>query len=172
MSLLSKLTGGNKNVEKAAKDLLSGLLGNAQQNRPAETRAASPAASKTDRTSPKSSAPSGFSWGETMPDEENQFNYNGPFASYFENIFRAEFPEYRLEKETVNGGKRVIFTFFDGGRKALVVELLGQSSAVKKLRRDCAAAGIPYLRYYYDHDGWWNTRSYVVTRTRKALGGN
>ena len=49
------------------------------------------------------------------------------------------------------------------------IAMLGQSSAAYKIRRDCLRQGIPYLRYYYDHEGWWNTRAYVTQRTRAAL---
>jgi hypothetical protein len=38
-----------------------------------------------------------------------------------------------------------------------------------KLRNECRAQGIPYLRFYYDHDGWWNTRSYVTRRIAGQL---
>ena len=31
------------------------------------------------------------------------------------------------------------------------------------------AQGIPYLRFYYNHEGWWNTRSYVTRRIANAL---
>lgn len=114
--------------------------------------------------------PSGFSWGPTMPAEENQFNSGLGYAAYFEGIFRAEFADYTLLREERTGGKSTVFTFVRDGRKALVVELLSQSSDAQKLRRDCAVDCIPYLRYYYDHEGWWNTRAYVVSRTRAALG--
>lgn len=171
MSLLSKLLGkagselGLDKLVKAVTDAANQTAGNAgdaekpKTYRPEEPR---PDAVPT---------PFGRSWGETMPAEENQFNYNGPYDRYFEEIFRAEFPSYRLERQDVPGGRRVIFTFWDGARKALVVELLNQSSDSQKLRRDCRVTGVPYLRYYYDHEGWWNTRSYVVDRTRKALEG-
>ena len=33
-----------------------------------------------------------------------------------------------------------------------------------------SAQGIPYIRFYYDHEGWWNTKSYVIRRTSEALG--
>ena len=105
-----------------------------------------------------------------MPAEENQFNYHGTYLQYFEEIFRSEFAAYDVSRETVSDGKRHIFTFTSGGRKALVVELMPQSSASRKLRENCRRDGTPYLRYYYDHEGWWNTRSYVTERTRKALG--
>ena len=105
-----------------------------------------------------------------MPDEENQYNYPGNYADYFENIFRAEFPQYRLERIVNESWNAVIFTFRDGGREALVVELMSDRSSRQRLRRDCAARGVPYLRFYHNHAGWWNTRSYVVTRTRAALG--
>ena len=115
--------------------------------------------------------PSGFSWGPVMPDEENQFNYNGTFKEYFTDVFRSEFPSYNIEITEKNNGKMVIFTFREGARKALVVEILPSQSSVYKLRNDCKNEGIPYLRYYYDHHGWWNTREYVKQRTRSALMG-
>ena len=113
---------------------------------------------------------SGFSWGPTMPDEENQFNFNGTYVQYFEKVFREEFPRYDVQKETSPNGKRTTFFFRDGGQVALVVEVLSQSCDVYKHRRDCAARGIPYLRFYHDHEGWWNTRAYVVKRVGEALG--
>ena len=181
MGLLSKLLGGDKNAEKAAKDLLNGIIKNAQTNQSSannNTQSNQTAANNNgaSRNSPEasrtqSSSPSGFSWGENMPDEENQFNYKGPFTSYFENIFSTEFAGYRIEKDDTHN-RRIVYTFYDGAQKALVVELKSQSNAAYKLRKECLDAGIPYLRFYYDHDGWWNTRSYVVTRVRQALGGN
>ena len=111
--------------------------------------------------------PSGNSWGPVMPAEENQFNYKGSYIQYFEEIFRNEFPAYQIEKE--KSGKITVFTFYSGGVKALVVELLNSNSGRYKLREECRRTGVPYLRYYYDHKGWWNTKSYVIERTRKAL---
>ena len=111
------------------------------------------------------------SYWDVIPAEENLFNFNGPYFLYFEKVFTEEFPQYRVEREAAKGRKAAIFTFWDGARKALVVEVMGNTSTAKKLRADCQAAGIPYLRYYYGHWGWWNTRSYVVNRTRTALGG-
>ncbi len=46
---------------------------------------------------------------------------------------------------------------------------MSESCEAKKFRDDCVRAGTPYLRFYYDHDGWWNTRSYVAGRIRGAL---
>ncbi len=113
---------------------------------------------------------SGWSWGEEMPAEANQFNYPGSYVEYFDHVFRTEFPEYRItcEQPKYDG---TLFIFWQGPQRALVVELLPQHSAAAKLRKDCLSSGIPYLRYYYDHDGWWNTYSYVRDRTRTALGG-
>lgn len=113
--------------------------------------------------------PSGRSWGPVMPAEENQFNFNGSHIEYFEGIFRSEFPQYSIEK--VIEGRATVFTFMDGGSKALVVELLNSSSGRTKLRDECRRTRVPYLRYYYDHHGWWNTKSYVIDRTRKAILG-
>ena len=47
---------------------------------------------------------------------------------------------------------------------------MSENSEANKLRASCRAQGLPYVRFYYDHDGWWNTRSYVAGRTRAALG--
>ncbi len=115
--------------------------------------------------------PSGFSWGPVMPDEENQFNYPGPYYEYFEKIYKEEFPEYRIEKTSAERYPATIFHFFRGEQRVLTVEVISRKSDVKKLRRDCYIAGVKYLRYYYDYEGWWNTRAYVVKRTREALEG-
>ncbi|MBR6460134.1 MAG: hypothetical protein IKS49_08320, partial [Actinomycetaceae bacterium] len=56
------------------------------------------------------------------------------------------------------------------GAKALVVELMSERSSAKMLRWRCENEGVPYLRFYYDHWGWWNEKSYVIERTAKALG--
>ena len=61
-------------------------------------------------------------------------------------------------------------SFWQGERKVLVAELMSERSEANKLRSACRAQGLPYVRFYYDHDGWWKTRSYVVSRTRAALG--
>ncbi len=115
---------------------------------------------------------SGISWGEEMPDEENQFNFNGRPHEYFKKIFDENFSgKYSIEAGFNTEYEGYLFTFYSLGRKALVVELLKKKSGAKKLRRDTIDAGIPYLRYYTDVDGWWNTKSYVIDRTRKALEG-
>ena len=113
---------------------------------------------------------SGLSWGDEMPDEENQYNFNGSPIDYFNYIYSQEFPQYRIEHENLQRYSATVFTFWDGDRKALIVELLPGKSAAKKLREECRAAGMPYIRFYYSHPGWWNTRSYVIGRTRDALG--
>ena len=179
MGFLSKLTGSH-DVENAAKKFLDGFGDIAQQvsdDLKKATGSSDTSFAKTETSSETisetgSNEPSGFSWGRKMPAEENQYNYNGSFDSYFEKIFREEFGNYRLERTDIPGSKRIVYAFYDGERKVLVIELMSQSSVAKKLRRDCEAAGIPYLRFYYDHEGWWNTRNYVITRMRNALGGN
>ena len=62
------------------------------------------------------------------------------------------------------------YAFTKNAERCLVVELLSEHNEVYKVRNDCREQGIPYLRFYYDHDGWWNTRAYVIERMRKALG--
>ena len=88
-------------------------------------------------------------------------------------MFVEDFPAYRFEKSYIDdyGKHRVIYTFYSGEAKDLVVELMTESSEAVKFRNDCVKAGIPYLRFYYDHEGWWNTRSYVVGRIRNILKG-
>lgn len=167
MSLLSKIFGGDKDAEKAAKELLSGLFGYVQTGQAAS---AGPEVSAADSPTPQrsqSSAPSG------VPTEENQYNFNGTYEQYFEHVFGEDFPAYGFEKTYIDdyGKHRVIYTFYSGNAKALVIELMTESSEAVKLRNDCIKAGIPYLRFYYDHEGWWNTRSYVVKRMRDALNG-
>ena len=34
---------------------------------------------------------------------------------------------------------------------------------------DVVEKGLPYLRFYFDHEGWWNTRAYVTKRVAEAL---
>ena len=114
--------------------------------------------------------PSGFSWGPYMPQEENQYNYSGNYVDYFAHIFREDFPAYQAVSEKLPKSTSTIFTLYEGARKALVVELKSEKSEANRFRKACQAQGIPYLRFYYDHDGWWNTREYVVTRVRSALG--
>ena len=156
---------------KSAGDIVKGLANEAEsfaEKLPENLKAEAASAAET----AGDYAESGDSWGPEMPDEPNQFNYSGTYLEYFTEIFQTEFPEYRVARAVGTSRKPVtVFTFWNGDAKALVVELMPQSSAAKKLRRDCADLGIPYLRYYYDHDGWWNTRSYVIRRTRAALKG-
>ncbi len=109
-------------------------------------------------------------WYDTVPAEECQFNYNGPYLEYFKKIFREDFPEYEAELETLQEWRRYKFTLRKDGGIALVVELMSENSSVQRLRRECLQNGIPYLRFYFDHAGWWNTRKYVRERVSKALG--
>jgi len=110
----------------------------------------------------------GCSWGDSMPLEPNQYNYSGNYEQYFESIFADKLSGFRMEKEEAKWS-RTVYTFYGESGKALVVELLPETSVAKKLRNDCAAAQVPYLRFYYNHRGWWNTRSYVESRISGAL---
>ena len=174
MGLLSKLFGNDKDVENAAKDLLSGIFG-AAADAARDPEKQKPEASADESWNPEpetayQDGPSGDSWGPVMPAEANQFNYGGTFEQYFEDIFAAEFAEYRLEKVKYGEGKlRILYTFHGISGKVLVVEIMPQSSCAKKAREDCRKSGTPYLRFYYDHEGWWNTRSYVVRRIKEAI---
>ncbi|MBR1764350.1 MAG: hypothetical protein IJ746_03515 [Ruminococcus sp.] len=172
MGLFSKLLGGG--AEKAAKDLFNEFWKEAggqpvPEDGPSQPQQSAPA-QQAAPAQPAPAGPSGFSWGPTMPDEENQFSFGGAYHEYFEQIYRAEFPAYQLDKRFSPNGNATVFTFTRDGRKALVVELISERSNPYKVRRDCQKEGVAYLRFYYDHHGWWNTRRYVVERTGRALG--
>ena len=126
MSLLSKLLGGDKKAEKAARDLLTGLLGNAA-NKPAASQNNTAAQRPEAAEQSAFNSPSGDSWGAYMPAEENQFSFKGSFTDYFETIFREDFPAYRFEKTFENNGRRIIYTFYSAAGKILVVELMPES---------------------------------------------
>ena len=168
MGFFSKLFGGNKEAEKEAKDLLNGLFGGAKPEEKEEPKAEAPAAEPA-----ATNAYADACDNDEIPAEENQYNYKGTYEQYFEHVFAEDFPAYRFEKSYLDdyGKHRVIYTFFKDEAKALVIELMTESSAANKFKNDCIKAGIPYLRFYYDHEGWWNTRTYVVGRMRSVLNG-
>lgn len=111
--------------------------------------------------------PSGFSWGGLMPEEPNQYNFGGPWQDYFAQVFGDYFPHYQIWSEEV--GRGVVYNFMDGGRKVLCVEVMDENSEANSFRKKCKAEGISYVRFYYNHKGWWNTREYVYVRVREAL---
>ena len=110
-------------------------------------------------------------WGPLMPREENQYSFNGSYIEYFDKVFREEFPDYQITYAPVERRYHpaTVFTFTRNGRTMLIVELISEKSNVKQLAHQCRNQGTPYLRFYYDHQGWWNTRSYVADRVRGAL---
>ncbi|MBR5347978.1 MAG: hypothetical protein IK125_01945 [Lachnospiraceae bacterium] len=176
MGLFSKLFGAK--VEKDAMDALKTFTQAAvdaqktqnTQNTPSAQSAPSvnsaPAAAQA--YDDEEDGPSGFSWGPKMPAEENQYNFSGTFEQYFDSIFLKEYPQYRVEKEKV--GMTLVYTFYNGDCKALVVEILSRTSGAQKRRNDCRKNGVAYLRYYHNYHGWWNVKQYVIQRTNKALG--
>ena len=114
--------------------------------------------------------PSGDSWGPKMPAEPNQFNSGLSYQDYFSKVFGEAFPDYQVNREEHKLGKATLYTFYLAGVKKLVVEVTSCSVYRYKVAKDCRAEGVPYLRYYYDYDGWWNTASYVTRRTARVLG--
>lgn len=111
----------------------------------------------------------GDSFGPTMPEEDNQYLHEGPFWTYFEDIFTAEFSDLRFEKEEVKPSKFIVYNFYSGDTRVLMVELLSKNFTMIKLRDSYEGSGVPYVRFYIDHRGWWNTRSYVIRRIREAM---
>ena len=172
MGFLSRLLG--RSVERATenviRDAVNNITGNAVHNANTPAQNANiPEPVQNNVPEPVQSA-SGFSWGENMPAEENQFNSGLPYYQYFDKVLREGFPGYEIRGESVKDGAAAIFTFTQGGRDALVVEVMSDSSEAQKVRRSCQAAGTPYLRFYHNHDGWWNTKAYVLSRVKGVLG--
>jgi hypothetical protein len=172
MSLFSKLLGGN-NADKSPLDLLKNAAGavlseaeKAAENAKKSQQAAPAAQPRRDSRADAA----GVSWGGAIPAEENQYNFNGTYVQYFSKVFREDFPAYDVRQESGRDAKSPLFVFYRDGAKQLVVELKSERSSAQAIRRQCEAEGTPYLRFYYDHDGWWNTRSYVTGRVRGALG--
>ncbi|MBQ8920681.1 MAG: hypothetical protein IJ060_00765 [Oscillospiraceae bacterium] len=170
-------------LKKGAADALRGLMGSGGAANPAaapqQQSAPQQQQAVPQQSAPQEPSPSGWSWGETMPAEENQYNFNGTYDQYFDSVLRGAFPEYEITMESADrqhgqyasARPAKIVTFRKNGQTALIIELMSQHSTRRKLRRDCRSAGIPYLRFYYDYHGWWNTKSYVTERTRRALEG-
>lgn len=172
MGLFSKLLG--KEVEKKAQGVLKGLKDLAEGldgDKNEAPQVSQPYNTEAPVYEPVPEGPSGDSWGPVMPAEENQYNSGLPYYTYFRNIFQTEFPAYQLLEEDIGDRRATVFTFTNDGGTALVVELLSRRSDFQKRRNICRSQGIPYLRFYYDYDGWWNTRSYVIRRTKEALNG-
>ena len=171
MGILSKLFGGDKEAEKAANDLLSILAkANGPQQKPQQTQPKQEEKPKQE-PQPQYDDEDLSEW-EKIPAEECQYNFSGSFEQYFEHVFAEDFPGYRVEKAYVNKPdykKRVAYSFYNGASKVLVIELMPESSEAKKFREDTKKAGISYLRFYYDHEGWWNTRTYVKQRIQAVL---
>ena len=165
MSLLSKLFGGDKKAEKAAKDLLNGLFSQASS---AVRTTGTPQASGEDaaESAPQErTAPSG------IPAEENQYSFNGTYIEYFNKVFTEDFADYDITYEAVAGRSTpaTVFHFAKGGARVLTVELMSERSDAQGTKIQCRKNGIKYLRFYYDHHGWWNARSYVTNRVRGEL---
>ncbi len=160
MSLFSDIL---KKVKKGIDEIEDALDGDGKP-------ASSPAPAYTEpATETVSSEPVSDDPWDTIPAEENQYNFSGNYVQYFEKIFREDFPEYAASYERASNRDAVIFTLKKDGATALVCELLSETSVAKKLRNDCKAAGIPYVLFYFNHHGWWNTRSYVVDRIKSVL---
>ena len=91
-----------------------------------------------------------------MPDEENQYNYNGPYDQYFMDVFTQNFSTYRVAAEKVRKGRATVYTFWNGmtNEKALIVEVRSDGSCAESIRNGARKEGVPYIRFYYNHEGW------------------
>ena len=168
MGLFSKLF--NKTIEDAAESMFGSekhYFDNLREDDKPE-----PVSQKSSAAPPKGQPPSGnMPWGDIMPAEENQYSFGGSYIQYFEKVFSEEFPNYQISYEIDEDRytPATVFTFANAGRTALIVEIMSERSSSRKLRNKCRNEGTPYLRFYYDHHGWWNARSYVAGRVRGAL---
>ncbi len=169
MGFLSKLFGG---LDKAASDMFGeekhyfDNLNKADE--PEAPKPAKPAVMPNGQPAPKQYG--NLPWGDLMPAEENQYSAGGSYIDYFNRIFTEDISGYQISHAPAeNGRAATIFTFTAAGRTALIVELMSERSSAYRLRNECLRNGTPYLRFYYDHHGWWNTRSYVIGRVRSKL---
>lgn len=137
-------------------------IANYYKEREAEVRTAQSAPKTVFRTS-------GSDEWTTMPDEENQYNSGLGHVEYFTKILNEDFPDCTITHSNAANGKTDVLTLERGGAAALVIELMSEKTNSKKLRNVCAENGTPYLRFYYDHFGWWNKRSYVRERVSAVL---
>ncbi|HBI86055.1 MAG TPA: hypothetical protein DDX71_07220 [Ruminococcus sp.] len=170
MGLLKNLLGGKPELEALADQIKETL--HSVQLSPQDAGVFAEREYQRRQQTAENASPAYGTWGgDTPPAEENSFTYPGGYLPYFDMVFRTEFPEYDVQYTPGANSRITVFTFRRGGETALIVEIMNSACSAQKLRRDCARQGIPYLRYYYDHEGWWNTRSYVTERTRRALGG-
>lgn len=178
MGLFSNLFGnGGKDIDDAfnkmknlADDLSSVKYADEDEKRIINRQNSASADNSGSGYSAEVKGPSGDSWGPVMPDEPNQFNSGLSYKDYFSNVYAEAFPAYQINKEEYSNRRGTVFTFSQDGVKKLVVEVASTSTYHCKLADECNRTGIPHLRFYYDYDGWWNTKSYVIRRTSAALG--
>ncbi len=181
MGFFDKLFGNSKDGQEAKEALsfLEKLLKEKEKEKEKEkqetankneeaAKPAEPAAPAEPVYDDEEDGPSGFSYGPRMPAEPNQYNFPGTYLEYFKTVYAEEFPS--LRQEIIKKDSRTtVINLWDGERKALVVELISERSELKALRKKCAEQNIPYVRFYYDYHGWWNTREYVVVRSKEAM---
>ncbi len=164
--VMGDIVDGAKNAVTEVKNAVSDASSGEQENRAAYSGGTDSGYSCS------GGSESGDSWGEEMPAEPNQYNFNGNYIQYFENIFGTEFRAFRYDREDVRGTRRTVYTFYSAVQtKVLILELMPESASSGRIRKAAAAEGVPYLRFYFNHHGWWNTRSYVVRRMTDAING-
>ena len=171
MGLFSKLVGNDKDAKKAV-DFLKGVVGDAV-NEVAKAAEAAKASGGATPQEARAAVPSSQSMEDgrysSIPAEENQYNFQGTWLQYFDKILHEDWDEYSIRREEGYDDRCPLFVFYSGAKKELVIELKTERSTAQRIKKQCAAEGVRYLRFYYDHEGWWNTRAYVRARISKAL---
>lgn len=110
-------------------------------------------------------------WGPVMPKEENQYNCGLSVEDYFSGLFSEEFPDYQVSREPTKYARPGFrYTFTRGGQVRLYVDVISDRTTAYAFAAECHRKGIPHMNFYYDHQGWWNVRSYVVGKVRTAIG--
>ena len=110
-------------------------------------------------------------WGPVMPREENQYNCGLNFEDYFSRLFDEEFPDYQVTREPIKSARPGFrYTFTRNGLIKLYVDVISDTVSTHAFAAECRRKGIPHMNFYYNHHGWWNTRTYVTSRVRTAVG--
>lgn len=163
-------------IIKGKKSSGSGAASSAQ----ASTPSGGPTVGSVSTFTPGNPARNGDSWGPDMPAESNQYNYPGPWQAYFADVLGAEFTQYDIVPRQLPEIDSTAFEFrrFGSTSPVLVVCVLSEEYSEAKVSKAFERAGVPFdlhrnaIRFYHNHKGWWNTRSYVVRRVNEALARN
>ncbi len=168
MGFFSKLVG--KVINDAAADMYGSEKHYFEQNKPQQS-APAPVQQQNVQQPATDSSGRELPWGSVMPSEYNQYSSGLSYQAYFTQIFNEDLPDYVVSSEPtpyLHEGTR--FTFTKNGQVCLIVEVISDRNSAWSFARKCRSEGMPYMNFYHDHPGWWNTRSYVIGKVKGKLG--